>query len=62
MNFFKNGGDSLKAIKLVNMVKVQLGIEAKISWLFEAPTIAQFTIRIQNEASSKDYKEDEGEI
>lgn len=34
-NFFQNGGDSLKAIRLVNALKEELGIEPKISWLLK---------------------------
>ena len=61
-NFFQNGGDSLKAIRLVNALKEELGIEPKISWLFEAPTISEFVARIQQEMDSNNYMEDDGEI
>lgn len=61
-NFFQNGGDSLKAIRLVNALKEELGIEPKISWLFEAPTISEFAARIQQEMDSNNYMEDDGEI
>ena len=60
--FFQNGGDSLKAIRLVNALKEELGIEPKISWLFEAPTISEFAARIQQEMDSNNYMEDDGEI
>ena len=62
MNFFQSGGDSLRAIKLVNALKEELGIEPKISWLFEAPTISKFAVRIQQEIDMGSYIDDVGEI
>ncbi|MCA5961491.1 phosphopantetheine-binding protein [Blautia sp. RD014234] len=49
-------------MRLVNALKEELGIEPKISWLFEAPTISEFAARIQQEMDSNNYMEDDGEI
>ena len=49
-------------IPIVNALKEELGIEPKISWLFEAPTISEFAARIQQEMDSNNYMEDDGEI
>lgn len=46
-NFFAYGGDSLKAIKLVNRIKEEFGIELKLSVLFENPEISLLAKKIE---------------
>jgi yersiniabactin nonribosomal peptide synthetase len=60
-NFFKSGGDSLKAIRFVNGLKEKHGIDVKLSWLFEAPDITSLSTMIQEVAYTNETC-DEGEI
>lgn len=60
-NFFKNGGDSLKAIRFVNGLKEKHGIDVKLSWLFETPDLTSLSTMIQ-EAAFTNETCDEGEI
>ncbi|MGX8797830.1 amino acid adenylation domain-containing protein [Fusibacter sp. JL298sf-3] len=60
-NFFKSGGDSLKAVKLMNGLKQRHGIDMQLNWLFEAPTIEALARRMA-EVCAEDATTDEGEL
>lgn len=46
-DFFALGGHSLKAIRLLNEVEREFGIDIRAGVLFEAPTIRQFAMRLR---------------
>ncbi|MEO8673043.1 MAG: amino acid adenylation domain-containing protein [Tahibacter sp.] len=46
MNFFDSGGYSLLATKLVTRVRAEFAIDLPVGVLFEAPTIAEFALRV----------------
>ncbi|MFN6497065.1 MAG: SDR family NAD(P)-dependent oxidoreductase [Nostoc sp. DedQUE01] len=47
-NFFELGGNSIKAIILVNKLQEQLGRNFHFTMMIEAPTIAEFSLHLQN--------------
>ncbi len=47
-NFFDLGGDSMMAVKLLTRVRQKLGKELSIGMLFEAPTVRQLAVLIEN--------------
>ncbi|NEP11785.1 MAG: SDR family NAD(P)-dependent oxidoreductase [Symploca sp. SIO2C1] len=46
-NFFELRGDSLKMTQVVSRVRETLNVELPLSWLFESPTVAQLSDRIE---------------
>jgi yersiniabactin nonribosomal peptide synthetase len=60
-NFFQNGGDSLKAIRLINGLKKTYGLEIQLSWLFEAPNIYLLAKKSQENKSAQVFRT-EGEL
>ena len=53
-SFFDVGGHSLIAVRLFRMIKGQYGLDLPISFLFEAPTIAQCADHIMSELPDPD--------
>ncbi|MCW3078681.1 non-ribosomal peptide synthetase, partial [Segetibacter sp.] len=51
-DFFKLGGDSLLAIRVISAIRKKLGIEVDINLIFEYPTIAQLAKNIQGGKSA----------
>jgi yersiniabactin nonribosomal peptide synthetase len=60
-NFFDSGGDSLKAVKLMNALKQRHNIDMQLNWLFETPDIRGLTERICF-SETETYDADEGEL
>jgi acyl carrier protein len=52
-NFFELGGHSLLVIQVVNRIREQLGADAEIPDLFEAPTVAKLAARLGNKKSTR---------
>nr|WP_272922030.1 phosphopantetheine-binding protein [Streptomyces sp. SID4936] len=46
-NFFELGGDSLRAVRLMAVVKKELDVSLPVSALFSAPTIRSLADRVQ---------------
>jgi NRPS condensation-like uncharacterized protein len=53
-NFFKIGGHSLLAIKIISRIRTELGSEVPLKFLFEHPTISIFAKDIENSGKGKD--------
>ncbi|WP_147203649.1 non-ribosomal peptide synthetase, partial [Segetibacter aerophilus] len=51
-DFFKLGGDSLLAIRVISAIRKKLGVEVDINLIFEYPTIAQLAKNIQGGSSA----------
>ncbi len=47
-DFFELGGHSLKAIRLLNEIDREFGLDVRAGVLFEAPTIRQFAARLRD--------------
>lgn len=52
-NFFQLGGDSIKGIRLVNLIQEHLEQPVHLVTLFESPTIAEFAKRIEPEQQER---------
>ena len=46
-NFFALGGHSLLATQIISRVRGAFSVEAPLGWLFEAPVLQQFAIRLE---------------
>ena len=64
-NFFMRGGDSLRAIQCLNLLKERHQVELSLQHLFEAPTLGQLAAFIEanaTDAEQPDMNYDEGTI
>ncbi|MBQ2917447.1 MAG: SDR family oxidoreductase [Clostridia bacterium] len=57
-NFFEIGGDSLSAIKLLNLINLKFEIQITIKALFDMPTIEELALHIYNNNTEKIFDEE----
>ncbi|MET7671356.1 non-ribosomal peptide synthetase [Micromonospora luteifusca] len=48
-NFFAIGGNSLQALRMINRVRAELGVDLPLGQVFEAPTIRQLALSIDRD-------------
>lgn len=53
-NFFELGGDSLRALRFVNRLREQLGLQLSITSVFAAPTIKEMAALLQQPAVTRE--------
>ncbi|MDQ1537912.1 MAG: hypothetical protein QOE58_2305, partial [Actinomycetota bacterium] len=51
-NFFELGGDSLQAVRLVSILRREVGVEMRVSALFSSPTIRSLAQRLRDSTES----------
>lgn len=54
-NFFMLGGDSLNALKMLYQIKKLLGVELRITDIYQNPTLSQLTALIGGNAAAEEY-------
>ena len=52
-DFFEMGGHSLLAIRLMSVLKKELGLEINIGDIFEYPTIAELANQLSNKSADE---------
>ncbi len=55
-NFFDLGGDSLRAVQLLNRVRSEMGIEIDIAEIFEGPTLGELAAVIDRSVPRQELK------
>ncbi|NOQ24124.1 MAG: amino acid adenylation domain-containing protein [Bacteroidales bacterium] len=61
-NFFNSGGDSIKAIGLINKINVEFKCKIKIPDLYQNDTIEKFAHFITQNINIDEFDEDEGNV
>lgn len=61
-SFFQCGGDSLKAIQMINIIKEKYNIDIKLTWIFETPNFISFVDKIEQSMVIETKESDEGII
>ncbi|MCW3820140.1 non-ribosomal peptide synthetase [Micromonospora sp. DR5-3] len=46
-NFFRHGGDSIRAVRLTSWLQTEFGVEVKVRTVFEQPTIAELAVVVE---------------
>ncbi|MBR3255666.1 MAG: amino acid adenylation domain-containing protein [Clostridia bacterium] len=57
-NFFEIGGDSLSAIKLLNLINIKFNMQITIKAIFDMPTIEELAIHIKNKDTDLIFDEE----